>query len=457
MVRKEKDMKYAKNFKRALALMTAVSLGSFPQSENTEVLKNIRRFYYANKRDYYSLIKSGPEDYTFCLEEDLEHYASSIEAYKISQNLELYASNKMNYDIEELYTNTLNYLKDNDKEAKAYICLIQSLIDYKGSDDIRFALNILIDPWQYKSYLEERYGKGVLEKISSWKTYLCDDKNSPFLEEFLPPSFEDSKSLYEACSLNDIEEEILYPYPSLHENKSGNMINYNVVWNFQSRITGEYEFVVSDNYLNNYHVVISNTKNPYEKIEEKIKEQGKNKIIEALKIDTIDDEIVFWNNPSLILGLLSLLDSDVISLKENETYEEYFKRLEECFPKLDVYRFAVCVSLANDYENAWSTIKDAYAYKVFMPFYLEKLSQKEKITKEDIEIYNEVFKRFFRNFFRNATTSANFKPIKEQFDTELEYILYSKNEAELINEIASFETSLFDDSYVRTRNLYSKD
>lgn len=451
------NMKYNKNLKKAVALITAMSLGSFLSNENAEALKNVRRFYYASKRDYYSLMKNGPLSYRSCLEEDLEHYASSKEAYKISQNLELYTSNKMNYDVEQLYTNTLNYLKDNDQDAKVYICLIQNLMDYKGYDDIRFALNILIDPWQYKNYLEVKYGEGALAKVSSWKTFLCVDKNTASYNEFLSPYFEDSESLYKACSFSGIEKEILSPYSSLRKNEYGNVITYNVVWGFQSKMTGEYEFAVSDDYLNNYHVIIPNTKDPYEKIEEKIKERGKNKIIAALKDDTIDDENPFCYGPSLVLQLLALLDKEAIILKDDETYEEYFKGLEDSFPKLDVYRFAVCVSFARESDIYSSSIDDFYAYKVFMPFYLEKLSRKEKITKEDIEIYNNIYNRFYKTYFHGDSISSYFKQSKEQFDTELEYILYSKNEIELINEITRFENTLEDDTYVRTRNLSSKD
>ena len=77
----------------------------------------------------------------------------------------------MSYDIEELYNNVLNYLRDNDEESTLYLCLIQILMDYKGSNDVRFDLNILIDPWQYKTYLEEKYGENILEKVSDWKIF----------------------------------------------------------------------------------------------------------------------------------------------------------------------------------------------------------------------------------------------------------------------------------------------
>ena len=456
MVRKEKDMKYAKNFKRALALMTAVSLGSFLQSENTEVLKNIRRFYYASKRDYYGLVKTGPVGYVFCLEEILEHQASFKEAYKISQNLELYATGKMSYDFEELYNNVLNYLRDNDEESTLYLCLIQSLMDYKGSNDVRFALNILIDPWQYKTYLEEKYGENVLEKVSDWKNFLCFEKNVPTsLTSHLSPFFEDSKELYEVCPLTDIEKEILSPYSSSIENKYGNTVTYQVVWNFKSRSLEEYEFIVSDNYLNNYHIMIPTSKNPYETIEETIEANGKNKIITALKNGGADDEKKIYNVSYLPLKLLAILDKDAILLKKDETYEDYFKRLEKSFPNLDVYRFTVCVDLTQTLKDSEPSLNDFYAYKIFIPLYLKKLSQKEKIIGEDIEIYNNLYNLFCKNPYLNDKMLIDFNSSKKQFDTELEYILYSKNNVELINEIGKFEKSLFVNDIKRTKKLFS--
>ena len=137
---------------------------------------------------------------------------------------------------------------------------------------------------------------------------------------------------------------------------------------------------------------------------------------------------------TLTLDLLSIIDSEAVTLKENETYEEYFKKLEESFPTLDIYRFN---SLLIDKNGKY----DYNIYKMFMPLYLEKLSKEEIITEDDIQMFTEIYMIFYRESVWQIddefekVVSSYLNPLKVQFDAELKNILRAKNEEDLISLI----------------------
>ena len=169
-----------------------------------------------------------------------------------------------------------------------------------------------------------------------------------------------------------------------------------------------------------------------------------------------DENNDYRNYATLTLDLLSMLDNEAVTFKENETYEEYFAKLEKSFPTLDVYRFN---SLLIDMDGKYNYD----IYKLFMPLYLEKLSKKEKITEDDIIKYTEIYTIFYRESrwqiydeFEKVV-SCYLNPLKANFDNELRNILRAKNEEDLITKIdniSNYKLKLVQKNYGKKREGY---
>ena len=279
--------------------------------------------------------------------------------------------------------------------------------------------------------------------------------------------FADENNLYDVYPANDIEKVLLKPYSYEEYSSFFNEeedVHYEYYCRLDDRKQNEYLISVYDKYFSGQSFVIPDVKNPYESVEEKIKEEGKNKIIAMLQKRQVfdgsfnikDENNDYRNYDTLTLDLLSMLDSEAVTFKENETYEEYFAKLEKSFPTLDVYRFN---SLLIDMDGKYNYD----IYKLFMPLYLEKLSKKEKITEDDIIKYTEIYTIFYRESrwqiydeFEKVV-SCYLNPLKANFDNELRNILRAKNEEDLITKIdniSNYKLKLVQKNYVKKREGY---
>ena len=350
--------------------------------------------------------------------------------YKILANVRLYSKNNMKNS--EVYELVLEYLRGG-SDSKKYLYIIQNFI---GSDDI--LKDALMYPDSLSLKLKEKYGDDFFNKLNIWVESL--DTHSAKIN-----LFKSENNLYDVYPANDIETVLLKPYSYAEYSSFLNEeddIHYKYHCGLEDRINDTYHISVYDKYFSGQSFAIPNTKNPYELIEEMITTQGKNNIIAMLQERSTFDGTFnlrnerddYRNYETLTLDLLSIIDSEAVTLKENETYEEYFKKLEESFPTLDIYRFN---SLLIDKDGKY----DYNIYKIFMPLYLEKLSKEEIITEDDIQMYTEIYIIFYRESVWQIddefekVVSSYLNPLKAQFDDELKNILRAKNEEDLISLI----------------------
>ena len=388
-----------------------------------------------------------PEEFQYELksfwQDNIENLTTE-EICTILKNARYYSQGKMkNKDVYEMAINYLGYGSKR-KTATLSLYIIQNFIE---EDDI--VKRALLEPEKLSSELTERYGDGFFVKLLIWVNSI-NTHNRSF--DILASDL-DLPDIYPA---NDIEKILLKPYSyekystSLNETED---IHYEYNCYLDDRKQNEYYISVYDKYFSGKTYTVPNTKTPYELVEKKIKETGKNEIISLLQQRQVFDGTFhtkekitgYRDYDTLTLDLLSMIDSEAVTFKANETYEEYFERLERRFPTLDIYRFN---SLLVDMEGKY----DYNIYKIFMPLYLEMLAQKETITEDDIMNYTEIYMIFYRESLWQISdgfeevVSCYLNPLKERFDKELKNILRAKNEENLIlliNNTLSYKLKLF--------------
>ena len=377
------------------------------------------------------------------------------EIYSILKNARYYSQGKM--ENKEVYEMALNYLGYGLERKKATLSLylIQNFI--KVDNILKLAL---LEPEKLSLELTEKYGESFFLKLQIWVDSI--NKHSKQIDIFA-----DENNLYDVYPANDIEKVLLKPYSYEEYSSFFNEeedVHYEYYCRLDDRKQNEYLISVYDKYFSGQSFVIPDVENPYESVEEKIKEDGKNKIIAMLQkrhvfdgsFNIKDENNDYRNYDTLTLDLLSMLDSEAVTFKENETYEEYFAKLEKSFPTLDVYRFN---SLLIDMDGKYNYD----IYKLFMPLYLEKLSKKEKITEDDIIKYTEIYTIFYRESrwqiydeFEKVV-SCYLNPLKANFDNELRNILRAKNEEDLITKIdniSNYKLKLVQKNYGKKREGY---
>lgn len=381
-----------------------------------------------------TIVKYTPEEQKFKLERFWQNNINNLtteEICKILKNAKSYSQDKMKN--KEVYEIALNYLDLSLVEQKATFSLfiIQNFI---GEDDIlKLAL---LQPEELSLKLKEKYGESFFWKLHIWVDSINKHKKSIAL-------FVDEIDLHNIYPANDIEKVLLKPYSYEQYNSFFNEeedVHYEYYCRLDDRQKNKYLIGVYDKYFNGQTYEIPNTKTPYDLVEEKIKEEGKDKIIAMLQKRRFFDGTIhkkekndgYHDYDTLTLDLLSMIDSETVTFKENETYEEYFEKLENRFPTLDIYRF-------NNHLIDSNNIYDYNIYNMFIPLYLEMLSKKEVVTEDDIINYTEIYMIFYRESKFKAdeefekTVSCYLNPIKAQFDSELKNILRAKAEENLIS------------------------
>lgn len=296
-------------------------------------------FYY--KKMYKTAYSYFIENYGLELnQKDLTYILETID-----ENL---LANKRKYPLFFDCVNSIEKKKDNLFEGNIKLAILQDIL--KEEDLIYLIL----------TNQEEQ----ILPKIYKKLEIKDEEEQEKFLEQLETINKEnvENATLKEYMLFNNncrTKQKIFHKYYQNHSNSTIIFPNWSI---FSNNDTG-YQILVTNQYLKNFPInirALSQEETLEERIEKEFVKNGKEQWHQLLT-----------KQDNSTIALLSFLNKDIVEKQQEETEEEYLKRIQNSF-EIDIFQFALGMK-----QGSLSS------FKIYMEQYFKNLAKKE-ISIEDI-------------------------------------------------------------------------